>query len=95
MLTHCHMGINRGPAMGFAVLLAQGWDPVAALDLIRTQRPIAFVSYAEDALDWWLRRTNNPADYRQAQRERLALWRREHHLDVARVIRRIRLRDDT
>jgi len=24
VLTHCHMGINRGPSLGFAVLLAQG-----------------------------------------------------------------------
>ena len=35
VLTHCHMGINRGPSLGFAVLLAQGWDPVEALDRIR------------------------------------------------------------
>jgi predicted protein tyrosine phosphatase len=28
VLSHCHMGINRGPSLGFAILLAQGWDPV-------------------------------------------------------------------
>ena len=32
VLAHCHMGINRGPSLGYAVLLAQGWDPVEALD---------------------------------------------------------------
>jgi hypothetical protein len=27
VLTHCHMGINRGPSVGYAVLLRLGWDP--------------------------------------------------------------------
>ena len=52
VLTHCHMGVNRGPSLGFAVLLEQGWDPIEALDAIRTARPIAWVAYAEDALRW-------------------------------------------
>src|SRR5450756_613048 len=26
VLAHCHMGINRGPSLGFAALLALGWD---------------------------------------------------------------------
>jgi hypothetical protein len=39
VLTHCHMGINRGPSLGFAVLLAQGWDPVEAIAAIRAARP--------------------------------------------------------
>jgi dual specificity phosphatase 3 len=41
VLTHCHMGINRGPSAGYAVLLALGWDPVDALAAIRAARPIA------------------------------------------------------
>ena len=52
---HCHSGINRGPSAAFAVLLSIGWDPVEAIELIRTQHPIATVSYAENALDWWHR----------------------------------------
>lgn len=43
VLTHCHMGINRGPSAGFAVLLGLGWDPVQALAAIRAARPIAHV----------------------------------------------------
>ena len=35
VLVHCHMGVNRGPSLGFAVLLGQGLDPVEALDAIR------------------------------------------------------------
>src|ERR1700710_81348 len=35
VLTHCHMGINRGPSLGFAVLLHQGWDPIDAITAIR------------------------------------------------------------
>ena len=38
VLTHCHMGINRGPSLGFAILLHQGWDPVDALTAIRAAR---------------------------------------------------------
>jgi dual specificity phosphatase 3 len=83
VLTHCHMGINRGPSLGFAVLLAEGWDPVLALHTIRTARPIAFVAYAEDALAWW---HQDPARLEE-ELERLALWRRENQLDVAAVIR--------
>ena len=31
-MIHCHMGVNRGPSMAFAVLLAMGWHPVAAIE---------------------------------------------------------------
>ncbi|MEJ7774997.1 MAG: hypothetical protein WKF72_09340 [Nocardioidaceae bacterium] len=51
VLLHCHMGINRGPSAGVAVLLATGWDPVDAFDAVRRARPIAHVAYAADALD--------------------------------------------
>ncbi len=61
VLTHCHMGVNRGPSLGFAVLLAQGWDPIEALDAIRAARPIAWVAYAEDALRWHHERRSSPA----------------------------------
>jgi integrase len=27
----CHMGINRGPSMAFAILVDEGWRPVEAL----------------------------------------------------------------
>lgn len=53
LVVHCHMGINRGPSMALAVLLAQGWDCIAALDAIRAARPIAAVLYAADAVAWW------------------------------------------
>lgn len=42
VLSHCHMGINRGPSAGFAVLLRRGWDPIDTIDAIRTARPQAF-----------------------------------------------------
>lgn len=32
VLTHCHMGINRGPSLGYAALLASGWEQVEGLD---------------------------------------------------------------
>jgi hypothetical protein len=90
VLVHCHMGVNRGPSLTYAVLLTQGVDPVEAIDAIRRARPIAGVLYAEDALDWWHRRQDAPAEQRADDIRRLAEWRRDSHLDVARVIRRIR-----
>lgn len=93
VLVHCHMGINRGPSMGFAVLLAQGWDPIEALDRIRQQRPIAYVGYAEDALDWWLRKGGATPTELALGRRRMRQWRRDNSLDVASVIRKIRLRE--
>ena len=90
VLTHCHMGVNRGPSLGFAVLLGLGWDPVAAIDAIRSARPIANVYYAEDALVWHHQRTRASAEQRRADARRLREWRRTHPLDVQHVIATIR-----
>lgn len=90
VLTHCHMGINRGPSLGYAVLLAQGLDPVAAIAAIREVRPIAAVAYAEDALRWHHHRSATPAAERRHDRARLRAWRRDHPLDVVRIIARQR-----
>lgn len=90
VLAHCHMGINRGPSSAYALLLAQGWDAVDAIDAIRRARPIANVLYADDALAWHHRRAVATTDVRRSDRERLAAWRRSNPLDVGGVIRRIR-----
>ena len=90
LLTHCHMGINRGPSAGYAVLLGLGWDPVEAIDAIRRARPVANVWYAEDALGWHHRRTGASADRRREERAALAAWRSANPLDVVRIIREVR-----
>ncbi len=90
VLVHCHMGINRGPSLGYAILLAQGWDPVAALDAVRAARPIAAVAYAEDALRWHHARTGTPAVERAQDRAGVAQWRSDNQLDTASIIRRLR-----
>ena len=90
VLIHCHMGINRGPSASYAVLLTQGWDPVEAIDLIRTARPIAAVGYAEDALNWWHRTKNIDHQQRRNERARLGRWRARHPHDTIRIIRQIR-----
>lgn len=90
LLTHCHMGINRGPSAGYAVLLGLGWDPVEALAGIRRARPIAHVWYAEDALRWHHRRTGASAARRRAERAAVSAWREAHPLDVVRIIRDLR-----
>ncbi len=87
VLTHCHMGINRGPSLGFAVLLAQGWDAIEALEAIRSARPIAWVAYAEDALRWHHERSSSTAQQREHDRRRLVRWREDNELDLAAVIR--------
>jgi dual specificity phosphatase 3 len=94
VLAHCHMGINRGPSMAFAILLATGMEPVAALDSIRRSRPIAAVSYADDALDWWHRMTGAPASVAKLQRSEVATWHRRNPIDVVRIIRTIRSHED-
>ena len=93
VLTHCHMGINRGPSAGFAILLAMGWEPVAALDAIRSARSIAHIDYAEDVLRWHHARMNVPADVQAADRAAVREWRHEHQMDVGAVIRGIRAAD--
>ena len=91
VLVHCHMGINRGPSMGFAVLLDQGWDQIEALDAIRAARPIAAVSYAEDALFRHLGSVG--VDRSEIDREtcRLREWQELNPIDVVRIIRGIRI----
>lgn len=94
VLAHCHMGINRGPSMAFAILLATGMDPVEALAAIRVARPIAAISYAGDALSWWHRMTKTPESVAKRQRAEVATWHRRNPLDVVRIIRTIRSHED-
>jgi dual specificity phosphatase 3 len=93
LLTHCHMGINRGPSAGYAVLLGLGWDPVDALDAIRGARPIAYVAYAEDALRWHHWKTGASPEGRRHDVARLVQWRDDNCLDIAKVIRTIRMKE--
>jgi protein-tyrosine phosphatase len=93
VLTHCHAGINRGPSLGYAVLLAQGWDPVEALARIVEVRPIVYVAYAEDALAWHHVRRSSTAEALELDMERLAEWRRANGLDLMSVLRLTRASD--
>lgn len=90
VLTHCHMGINRGPSLGFAVLLAQGWDALDALERIREVRPIAFVAYAEDALRWHHEREGSPDVRLSSDLDRVGRWRQQSRVDLEDVIRQKR-----
>jgi dual specificity MAP kinase phosphatase len=38
---HCAKGRHRGVAMGASILIAQGYDPERAMELIKARRPIA------------------------------------------------------
>jgi dual specificity phosphatase 3 len=78
MFVHCHMGINRSPSAVVAYFLAQGLSVREAMSRIRQARASAYGYYAEDALDWWLRKTHTPHAQRVLAREELATWRQEN-----------------
>lgn len=86
VLTHCHMGINRGPSLGYAVLLAQGRDSVEALETIRVARPVAYVAYAEDALRWHHERYDVAPEDRAEDHRRVEAWREANPLDLVRIV---------
>jgi hypothetical protein len=90
VLVHCHMGINRGPSMAFAILLALGWESTPALEAIRAARPIAALIYAADAADWWARRCGKSPQEVDAARENVARWQEANEIDIYGVISRIR-----
>ncbi|MBT9605459.1 dual specificity protein phosphatase [Microbacterium sp.] len=75
VLAHCQAGINRGPSMAFAVLIAQGWDAIEALDHIRAVRPIAQIGYAEDAILWTVLKAGGSAAEAKEQMNRVRRWR--------------------
>lgn len=93
ILSHCHMGINRGPSMAFAILIATGMDPVAALTAIRRARPIAAIAYDGDALDWWHRRNQTPERAASRQLAEVASWHRDNSLDFDLIVRAMRDND--
>ena len=54
---HCHMGVNRGPSGGFAILSELlGYSFIDAYDAIRQARPQAHVIYAEQ----WANMSGDP-----------------------------------
>jgi 8-oxo-dGTP diphosphatase len=53
VLVHCELGINRGPSLALAVLLATGMTPKQARSTIKAARPIAWIAYADQAAKWW------------------------------------------
>lgn len=91
VLVHCHMGINRGPSLAYASLLALDWDPIEAMTAIRSVRPIAAVGYAADALDWHHRTRRVSRRTQLDNWNRLEQWHEANPIDVVRIIRQIRL----
>ncbi|MEC5168546.1 dual specificity protein phosphatase family protein [Glaciihabitans sp. GrIS 2.15] len=75
VLVHCQAGINRGPSMGFLILITQGWDTIDALDLIHKRRPIARMAYAAQAIDWWMESTGAEDDEIIKEIRRIKKWR--------------------
>ena len=64
---HCAYGRHRGPAMGACILIAQGYDPYDAMQLIAERRSVAdpFAYYIQPrilkfAKEWNVGRIGNP-----------------------------------
>jgi len=82
VMIHCHMGVNRGPSMGFAAMLATGHDPLTALDTIRECRPIAALMYAEDAVAWFHRSRGSDAWVAENQTKAVRDWLNANPVDT-------------
>ena len=93
VLVHCHMGVNRGPSLAYAAMLALGHDPVEALQAIRDSRPIAAVAYATDALGWWHRRFGETQPNRSYAMDLINVtrWMMKNPVDIGWIISRIRV----
>ncbi|MFN8021674.1 MAG: hypothetical protein U0Q03_09135 [Acidimicrobiales bacterium] len=89
VVVHCHMGVNRGPSMGFAAMLAMGHDPLKALHTIRSQRPIAGVLYAEDAVSWWHRRQGSDRKAIYTDTRAVRSWHQANPIDTDWITSRI------
>ena len=90
VMVHCHMGINRGPSMAFAMLIDSGVDSVEALDAIRGARPIAAIDYAGSAVRWHLGRQDADIEAVNDELHRVFEWMSANEIDVRTIIRRIR-----
>lgn len=89
VLAHCHAGINRGPSMAFAILLATGVSPVRALTSIRRARPVAAIAYSLDALDWWQRVDGTSRRTAERQRRAVIAWHERHSVGLVRMLREV------
>lgn len=89
VLIHCHMGINRGPSVAYAVLLDLDMDPIKAFDLIREKRPQAAVYYAQDALEAELGRRgfHHPVDLDRLKAHMRSIWTPEEEARIQHHIR--------
>lgn len=89
VLVHCHMGINRGPSVAYAILLDLDWDPIKAFDLIREKRTQAAVYYAQDALVAELdrREFHHPVDLDRLKTHMKNIWTPEERARIQHIIR--------
>jgi dual specificity phosphatase 3 len=90
IMVHCHMGINRGPSMAFAMLVSQDWEPLAALSAIRAARPIAGIIYAEDALTAVRQFQGEKLEQLPLELEAIQDWFDQNYIDISTIIHKIR-----
>ena len=90
LVVHCHMGVNRAPSLAFRMLLAEGYDPIDAIERIRAARPIAAVLYAESALGHHHRTIGVSEDESVLERRALNEWMLTNSVDRYWIISNIR-----
>ena len=76
--------------MALAYLIDQGWSPVAALDAIRSARPIAGIIYARDAVAATSTQLRAQGLDPVELLDDIDQWFLENHIDIATIIRWIR-----
>ena len=93
VLIHCHMGVNRAPSMAMAVLMTLGSSALEALDAIRSARPIATASSADQVVEWYHRRHLLAGEQCDRVVESVRRWHEAHPVDTGWIISRINQRD--
>ena len=72
------------------MMLAQGFEPIEALNAIRAARPIAGIIYAQDALRSIRAIKMLDPDQNDTEISEVQSWFETNYIDVGTIIRRIR-----
>jgi protein-tyrosine phosphatase len=90
VLVHCHMGVNRAPSMVFYLMIKEGYEPKEALNLIRTNRPIAACYYANSAWNTFADDEGLSQDEKSEGFYEIDNFFVENHINLRDVIHQIR-----
>lgn len=90
VMVHCHMGINRAPSLVFYLMIREGYEPSEALNLIRTNRPIAACYYAQSAWVTFAEEADISDEELAAGINEIDKFFVDHHINLRETIHQIR-----